>query len=165
MRNKIDWHKGSASLLLCAFLSMAILAAIIIYLLMFSFGYAQSIAVTRCDAIADSTAVYAQSYDYKYNKSQADLMTSLLTTYNNTTSKYYSLSSSLTFPKDDILKVNVVVKTPAFFSTKYVYSPWSTQVKSVDIWGDILVVPDSIGKDNHQTPDTPPNANDADGSV
>ena len=122
--------------------------------------YARAASSTHADAIADSAAVYSQSYDYAYNQSQAEIMTTLLTAYNNGTTGRYELTSDLQFPADDTLTLTCHVQT-------YFYSPSLTghdtftvsdtsTVKSVDIWGDIFVVPDSLGHTSTPPPSFPP---------
>lgn len=163
---KIDWTQGSASLIIMMAMALLAVALLVLYMTITNITYANTIACTRTDAIADSAAIYAQSYDYKYNKAQADIMTTLLTAYNNAASDYYNLTAVLLFPEDDVLTVKSYAATPAFYpdlmGTEQIYGRCETSVKSVDIWGDVLVVPDEIGNQQHEAPDTPPNSGDAD---
>ena len=104
-KHKVDWKQGSASLLVTMCMTLLIVVLMILYMVSANILYANSIAMTRTDAIADSAAVYAQSYDYKYNKSQAEIMTNLLTAYNNQSSDFYSISTGISFSDDNTMNV------------------------------------------------------------
>lgn len=146
--HKVDWKQGSASLLVTMCMTLLIVVLMILYMVSANILYANSIAMTRTDAIADSAAVYAQSYDYKYNKSQAEIMTNLLTAYNNQSSDFYSISTGISFPDDNTMNVKCVVKTPTFYPDlmggDQLYAFDESTVKSVDIYGDVLQVPEDI---------------------
>lgn len=148
MSHKIDWKRGSASLIIMMCLSLLTVFLLVLYMVCMNIMYINSVAATRTDAIADSAALYAQSYDYKYNKSQAEIMTNLLTTYNNSTSDFYSITSSITFPEDNVLKIKTVTQTPTFYpdmmGSDTLYAFTETSVTSVDIYGDVLMVPEEI---------------------
>jgi len=156
---------------------MSLLAVflLVLYMVLVNILYINSVAATRTDAIADSAAIYAQSYDYKYNKAQAEIMVNLLTAYNNTTSDFYSISAGISFPNDNTLKVKTVVSTPAFYpdmmGSDTLYAFTETSVTSVDIFGDVLMVPEEVaitGKDAwRQGIDTSPDVdqNPADGII
>jgi hypothetical protein len=120
----------------------------ILYLVYMNVMYVNIVATTRSDTIADSAAVYAQSYDYKYNKAQAETMVNLLTVYNNRTSDFYNLSTGISFSDDKTLTVKCIASTPTFYpdlmGSDTVYGFAETSVTSVDIWGDVLVVPENI---------------------
>lgn len=145
----ISWKRGSGAIYFC--LILCVLMAFMMMLLMqySDVRFAQDLAASRSDMIADSAAVYAQSYDYKYNKSQAEAMVTLLTTYNNRASNKYELTTSLAFPADDLLTVEAPVKVPKFFSDSekddlFIVKD-SAAVKSIDVFGDIFIVPESMG--------------------
>jgi len=110
--------------------------------------FVQDVASSRADMIADSVAVYAQSYDYKYNKAQASVMSTLLTTYNNNASNKFILTTKLSFPSDDVLNVQTTVKAPVFFpdmaGDEFLVVKDDATVKSVDIFGDVFIVPESM---------------------
>lgn len=156
----INWKSGNGSAYAC--LVIAVMAAFMLVLHMeySNIMYARAASSTHADAIADSAAVYAQSYDYAYNQSQAETMMTLLTAYNNGTTGRYELTSNLQFPADDTLKLTCNVQTYFYYPSlsgheTFTVSDTST-VKSVDIWGDIFVVPDSLGHANTPTPSSPP---------
>jgi hypothetical protein len=166
MSKKISWKKGSASLIIIMATVLMTIYLLLLYMTLTNILYSNTVATTRTDIIADSTAVYAQSYDYKYNKSQADIMATLLTTYNDAVSDSYSLTSNIFFPQDDTLKIKTTVRTRTFYpellGSNFIYSYGEATVKSVDVWGDILVVPSEIGNNNHQYTPTV-DTNDVDG--
>lgn len=152
MKRTIDWHRGSASCLLIMAIAILAVSMMYLYMTIVNIGYTQSIATTRGDAIADSAAVYAQSYDYKYNHAQAELMTSLLTQYNNNASDFYNIETAISFwdgNADDTIKESLTVKTkvsaPAFYpdliGSDKIFAVSESTVSSVDIYGDVLVVP------------------------
>lgn len=152
VKQTINWRRGSASCLLIMAISILAVSMMYLYMTIVNIGYTQSIATTRGDAIADSAAVYAQSYDYKYNHAQAELMTSLLTQYNNNVSDFYNIETAISFGDggtDDTIKESLTIKTkvsaPAFYpdliGSDKIFAVSEATVSSVDIYGDILVVP------------------------
>lgn len=145
---KIDWKRGSASLIIIMCMSLLAVFLLILYMVAMNIMYINSVAATRTDAIADSAAIYAQSYDYEYNKSQAEIMTNLLAAYNNSASDFYNISAGVSFPDDKTLKVKTVVSTPTFYpdmmGSETLYAFTETSVTSVDIYGDVLMVPEDI---------------------
>lgn len=148
-KNKeIDWRKGSASLIMFMCMSLLVVMLLILYMATMNILYANTIVMTRSDAIADSTAVYAQSYDYALNKSQAEKMANLLTTYNNQTSDFYSLATGINFPDDNTMNIRCVVTVPTFYpemmGADQLYSFTDSTVTSVDIYGDVLQVPEDV---------------------
>lgn len=172
-KRQVDWKRGSASLIIIMCMSLLACFLLVLYMTMLNVTYANSIAMTRTDAIADSAAVYAQSYDYDYNKTQAEIMVNLLTTYNNATSDFYKISAAVSFPDDRTLTVKSVVTTPTFYpdmlGDDQLYSLQETTVKSVDIFGDVLQVPSDIATapDGWRDPATRPPVDEdaADGVV
>ena len=60
-KRQVDWKRGSASLIIIMCMSMLACFLLVLYMTMLNVTYANSIAMTRTDAIADSAAVYAQS--------------------------------------------------------------------------------------------------------
>lgn len=148
--NRLDWRRGTASLIICMSITLLIVFLLVLYMTFMNILYANTVATTRADAIADSVAVYAQSYDYEYNRSQAETMTNLLTDYNNNASSFYELETAISFPKDNVLTVKCAVRTPTFYpdmvGSEYVYSYAESTVESVDVWGDVLVVPEDIAQ-------------------
>lgn len=146
---------------------------LILYMTIFNATYISSVAVTRTDAIADSAAVYAQSFDYNYNKSQAEIMTELLKTYNSEAVNPLTYSAEISFVDNvgdrnrnsNTLTVTGRATGPALYpdlmKTDTLTAQSKTTVKSVDIWGDIFVVPDEIGN-NRDTEEPTVDASDAD---
>lgn len=166
MKNrKVDWREGSASLIIVATTCVATIFMLVLYMTFVNITYISSVAITRTDAIADSAAVYAQSYDYNYNKSQAEIMTELLKTYNSDVMTPLSFSAEVSFIDnvgDRNHNSNTLVVTgkatgpamyPSLMNTNTLTARSQTVVKSVDIWGDIFVVPDEIG--NNRDAETP----------
>ena len=148
----INWKRGNGSIyfgLLICVMSVFMMIPLMEYS---NVRFVQDIASSRADMIADSVAVYAQSYDYKYNKSQAATMATLLTTYNNNASNKYELTTNLSFSDDDMLTVKSTVKAPVFFpdmaGDEWLTAHDSSTVKSVDVFGDVFVVPESLGHEN-----------------
>lgn len=160
---KISWRRGNGACYACLIISLMAAVMLVLHMECSNIMYASAVASTRSDMIADSAALYAQSYDYKYNKAQAETMATLLTAYNNGTSGRYELTSSISFPDDDLLTVQCNVQTFFYFpglaghDTLTVYDEAS--VRSVDVWGDIFVVPDSVG--HASAPNTQPPTGDA----
>ncbi len=165
-RKQIDWEKGVATYIIFIPIVILIVFLLFFFLTFTNIYLGKAFAVTRVDAIADSVAVYSQSYDYNYNKSQADTMNSLLTTMNNSTSSFYDLSTTISFDADNVLAVKSTVHVPSFLpgllGTDDIYTHATAKVKSVDIWGDILVVPDELSTNSHQAPSLPITGNGAD---
>lgn len=145
----VSWTRGNGSIYFCLVLCV-VMGYMMMLLMQYSdVRFAQDLAASRSDMIADSAAVYAQSYDYKYNKSQAEAMVTLLTTYNNQASDKYELTTKLAFPADDVLTISATVRVPKFFSSPgdeglFVVKDYAV-VKSVDVFGDIFIVPESMG--------------------
>ena len=86
LRN-INWRRGNGMMMICALivvLSMAFMMMIIEFNGIYITG---AIAQTRADAIADSAASYAVTYDYRLNPREAYEMVALLTAYNSTEAK------------------------------------------------------------------------------
>lgn len=154
MLKKIQWKRGAGVLFLS--MTMCLLCVFLMILLMeFSnINFTRTVSTTRCDAIADSVAVYAQSYDYKYNQRQAENMLQLLTTYNNNASPAYELETTIQFPDEDVLKTTCKAKTepyyPEIMGIDVVTVTNEATVKSVDIYGDIFVVPGDIAQEQHE---------------
>lgn len=172
-KHKIDWRKGSATLIVIAMMCVMSVFMLILYMTIFNITYISSVAITRTDAIADSAAVYAQSYDYNYNKSQAEIMTELLRTYNSDSVTPLTYSAEINFVDnvgDRNRNSNTLIVTgratgpalyPDLMKTKTLTAQSQTTVKSVDIWGDIFVVPDEIGN-NRDTAEPTVDTSDAD---
>ena len=163
---KIDWKKGSGSLLFTCSIAIMSVWLVIFYLAIVSRNYSIAAATTRCDAIADSVAVYAQSYDYKYNHAQAQIMATTLTQYNSEALPNGELTSELSFETGpdsrhpETLTIKVKAKTPAPFAddpNANIVAQAETSVTSVDIYVDILVIPPGQSEvqnniDNYVTP-------------
>lgn len=142
---KIDWKKGSGTLLLVVCLIPVFLLFMVLLSEVGNGFYMRTVSITRADAIADSSALYAQSFDWKYNKPQAEIMNGLLTMLNNGTSDDYEITSTITFPEDDLLTVNVHAEKETFFPALHgkevVNADSEVSVRSLDVYGDILYVP------------------------
>lgn len=164
---EIHWNKGNGAAYACLIISLLAAFLLVMHMEYSNIMYARTISSTRSDAIADSAALYGQSYDYQYNKAQSEIMTTLLTAYNNGASDRYELSSSLDFPADDTLSVTCWAETffyfPGLTGHDLLTVSDKATVKSVDIWGDIFVVPDSLG--HASTPPPVPGGNGGDVSV
>lgn len=108
--------------------------------------YGETLAVTRCDMIADSSAIYAQSYDYNYNRHHAREMTTLLTELNNDAADNCEFFTNISFPSGDVLTIQCVAKVPTTYGDladkDYYYISRYSSVKSVDVYGDVFVVPE-----------------------
>ena len=87
---EISWRRGNGACYACLIISLLAAIMLVLHMECSNIMYASAVASTRSDMIADSAALYAQSYDYKYNKAQAETMATLLTAYNNGT--YYAHS-------------------------------------------------------------------------
>lgn len=164
MNNKIDWKKGNATLLASLAVIMLLVAMTCMYIAFADSMYVSAIASTRADATADAAAIFAQSYDYKYNKAQAGIITSLLGKYNNEASDNYILTTSVTFPYDDVLTVRCEAVIGRIFPgliSPYAATYDEATVKSVDIYGEVVVVPEDFGGPKPEDP-PPPNSEDAD---
>lgn len=161
---RIDWRRGAGSMMLSVAFMLAMIALLVLYLTVFNCTYAATLVSTRTDAIADSVAVYSQSFDYRYNESQGELMRSLLTQYNNS-SDFYDLTTSVDFGEANIttpggnrirqtLTVNGSATVPALYpdlmGTDSLTATASVEVDSVDIFGDTIVVPPE--PEAHETP-------------
>ncbi|NLT15959.1 MAG: hypothetical protein GXY05_16670 [Clostridiales bacterium] len=159
--NTIDWKRGNASVLFCVTVILVMTFIMVILMEYSNIRYANGLAASRSDMIADSAAVYAQSFDFKYNKAQAEEMTRLLTEYNNKDNEKYQLNTKITFSEDlnknDLLTVETTVEVPVFFpglvGTDSVHAKTSTTVASIDIFKGIFVVPESIGHQQQQIQD------------
>lgn len=165
MKRKINWNKGNATLLASMSIILLLVALTWMYIAFADSMYVSAIASTRADATADAAAIYAQSYDYKYNKAQAGIMTTLLGTYNNSTAVDYQLVTSVTFPEDDTLTVRCEAVIGRIFPSlvsPYAAAGHETTVKSVDIYGDVVVVPEGFGDPK---PDDTSQANPGDADI
>ena len=166
MKKKIDWKRGSGTFIATFAITLMTVALTLMYLAFSDSIYTNVIATTRSDAIADAAGIFAQSYDYKYNKGQAGIITTLLGTYNTNASNRYDIVTSVSFPEDDVLTVRCMALIGRIFPSltgTYAAASHDTTVKSVDIWGDVLVVPESVGQ--HSDTSQPPNFNDADATL
>lgn len=149
---EIDWRRGNGAVYFCLVLCVLMCSMMMLLMQYSDVRFTQSLAASRSDMIADSAAVYAQSYDFNYNKPQAETMVTLLTSYNNAASNKYELTTALSFPANNKLTVIAEVMVPKFFATTdgsdmFVVKDSAT-VKSVDVFGDIFVVPESFGHEN-----------------
>ena len=144
--HKINLKQGSGSILLGTAIMLLGLLFIVMMMMYSSLYYGNAVVQTRTDAIADSTAVYAQAFDYNYNQGQAMAMAKELTNRNNEANPVFELTTELKFPEDNILTVNGKVTSPMLYAnivgTNYVFSYAESTVKSVDIYGQIFVIPD-----------------------
>lgn len=143
---QIHWRQGAGVFIVGV--TIMLMAVMFMVLIMESANIqrCQLIADTRSDLIADSTAVYAQSFDYKYNKEQGRAMVSLLTDKNNEVSSGFQIRTDLTYLEDDTLNVSCICETNTFYpgiiGVASVIKQASATVKSVDVYGDVLYVPD-----------------------
>lgn len=148
----INWKRGNGSIYFGLIICVMAVFMMIMLMEFSNVRFVQDITSSRADMIADSVAVYAQSYDYKYNKSQAATMATLLTTYNNNASNKYDLTTNLSFSGDDVLTVKSTVKAPVFFpglaGNEWLTAHDSSTVKSVNVFGNVFVVPESLGHKN-----------------
>lgn len=168
MKRTINWKRGNATLIASLAIIFLILTMTWLYMVLADSMYVNAVAATRADATADAAAIYAQSYDYKYNKAQAGIMTTLLGTYNNAAAdgKYW-LVTTVTFPEDDVLTVRcdaAIARVFPDYAGPYAVNSFETTVKSVDIYGDVVVVPDGFG-DPKPEDDRVSNPGDADISM
>lgn len=143
---RIQRKRGSGMILMGVYMSLLALLLCILVSEYANVMYGEVLAVSRCDTIADSAAVYAQSYDYAYNKNDARDMAYLLSELNNEAlGDNLTLSSTITFPADNILSVQCYTQIPTGYEgitgDLYYYASHTTSVKSVDVYGDIFVVP------------------------
>lgn len=126
---------------------MMILGILFIILMMIysSLFYGKAVVQTRTDAIADSAAVYGQAFDYKYNQGQAIAMTEELVKRNNEENPVFELNAQIDFPEDDLLTIHGEVTSPMLYSnltgTNTITSNAESSVRSVDVYGDIWVIP------------------------
>lgn len=156
----IQWKKGAGVFLLSTMMCLLCLLLMVLIMEFATVNYTEALASTRSDLIADAVAVYAQSYDYCFNERQAEQMCSLLTTYNNASSQY-TLTTSISFPSEpprvssmdrvaDVVTVDCVATTkpyyPELFGTDSISIRKSSTVRSVDIYGDIFVVPGDLAE-------------------
>lgn len=146
---KIDWKRGSGTLVIMAAIIVLITFSLWLYLTVFNVTFTRSLVTTKADIIADSVAAYAQSYDYQYNQSQAELMTNILTQLNSSSTRGLALSTQLTFSDGSggNIKQSMHVRCDAEFDSLLpgiggtVHASSDATVDSVDVFGDIFVVP------------------------
>lgn len=124
-----------------------ILLVVILTALMVEYNnasFAKILAMTYSDSMADSVAVYSQSYDYQYNKGQARTMLETLTEYNQQYTPY-QIDTEISFPDDNVLTVSCSAEIPTVFSAltgrDKITAIQKTTVRSVDVYKDIFVVP------------------------
>lgn len=143
---KINLKRGAGTFLYGSVLMMLGVLFFILIMEYSSISYNHIVADTRSDLIADSTAVYAQSFDYKYNQAQAKMMCDILTEKNNEASDYFNISSELSFPSDDVLTVECLCETPTFYknliNVDKIVTKGNCTVRSVDAFNNVLYVPD-----------------------
>ena len=155
MIRKIKWNKGSGVLFLGVLVSMMALVLMILVMEFSNIQFCNTLSQTRADLIADSSAIYAQSYDYNYNQRQAEIMAELLTAYNNSVSEKYDIETVLSFPEDDTLTLSCTTYVhtyyPQLMGKTIIYTQNESTVKSVDIYGDIFVVPESLSNYDSMT--------------
>lgn len=165
-KKKIDWKRGSGIFVMMPFLLVFFLIGMLLYMCFFNIMYANTIAMTRSDTIADSVATYSQSYDYKFNRGQAVEMTNELVRLNNLqeiqkpdSQRLYTLANyqshtlgttGTTLGVQDTLVLEGEVQMRTFYpsimgGTEAFCVKTETEVSSVDIYGDVFVVPDDIG--------------------
>lgn len=165
-KRKMDWNRGSGIFVMMPFLLVFFLVGMLLYMCFLNIMYANTIAMTRSDAIADSVATYSQSYDYKFNHGQAIEMTTELVRLNNLqesqkpdNQRLYTLANFQTRTlgktgtaqgvQDTLLldgEVQMRTFYPSFMGGTEAFCVKShTEVSSVDIYGDVFVVPDDIG--------------------
>lgn len=160
----IQWNRGIVSIMSTLIIVLFMFSLLALLLFYNNMHLTSILSMTRADAIADGTAVYAQSYDYAYNKPQAEQMASLLTVYNKNSSPGESLQATMTFGiAGDTLTIHCWTTSPNAFqkvSGESLTIGASSTVRSKNIWGDIFVVPGEIGDANHEIPniEPPPNA-------
>lgn len=140
---QIKWREGNSILVLGTF---AIVLVVFFGLLIAQLSqnlYLDIVCTTRADAIADSTALYAQSYDYQYNKSQAEIMSEIMTDANNDNSNYH-IVTEIDFIDDNTLAVYCEAETERFVQLNGVdptiSSSTITEVRSVDPYGKGIII-------------------------
>lgn len=142
---KIELRKGSGVFFIGCTLCLLAIFLTILYVETANAMYSNTIAMTRSDIIADSSAVFSQSYDYNYNQDQARIMGALLTDLNNESNPNYEISSVMYFPEDNVLTVDCTAKTKSsytsFTGVDFYSSTKTSTIRSVDVYGEILVVP------------------------
>ncbi len=160
---QIQWNQGVVCIMSILVITIFLFALVALMMWYSNYFYCSTISMTRADAIADGVAVYAQSFDYEYNKAQGDIMTSLLTRENNELSNKYTLDTSLVYgDRNDQLTIWCTAVAPNLFPSvagETIEVQSNTTVTSVDIWGDIFIVPDSMG--THVTPTPAPAPSDS----
>lgn len=142
---QIRWKRGSAAMLLGVFIMLIGVSLLLLVTECGNLYWANTVVTTRVDAVADGAAVYAQSYDWKLNKPQAQIMTAMLTTANDDDTDRYKLFTSVTFEDDTKMTVKGTVSTdylyPSYHDTEEYIVSAQTNVEAIDAYGDILVVP------------------------
>jgi len=145
---RINWKKGSGVFLLSTMTFLLAVAFMSLIMEYSNIQYCNTVSTTRADLIADSVAVYAQSYDYNYNERQAESMSELLTSYNNSTSTKFEIETRINFPETDTLELECIAYVRTYYPQlvgKYLFYLSNTStVKSVDIYGDIFVIPGNL---------------------
>lgn len=141
----IDWHKGNGCMLFCSLMLLVGLYLMIFVMEVGNLQYTRSASMVRADAIADSSAVFAQSFDWNYNKPQAEIMAAYLTTFNNAANDEFDLTTEITFPEDNLLTVKTAVTRgtyyPSLAGESSVTYHATSSVRSLDVYGKILLVP------------------------
>lgn len=148
---KFSHRKGAGTMLLGLTVMMLALVFMILLVEQSRVSYAQTIAQTRGDAIADSVAVYAQAWqiDYSYNQEQARSMLDTITELNDPSHgdnvNGFDIQTAISFPADDILTVSCTAKVLSAYpnitnSSSYTFLKESS-VKSKNIYEDVVIVP------------------------
>ena len=115
LKGKICWKSGNASLISASFLLLLGVVLIILLTECSNLYWCNTVVTTRTDAIADGAALYAQSYDWKLNKPQAQIMSAMLTTANDSDTDRYKLSTSVSFQDDSTMTVKGTASTKYFY--------------------------------------------------
>lgn len=141
----ISIKKGSGVFFIGCLLCLLAILMTILYVETSNAMYSSTVAMTRSDIIADSSAVFSQSYDYNYNQDQARTMGTLLTDLNNDCNSRYEISSSVYFPAENEIAVDCTAKAKSSYTSltgvDYYASTKTSVVRSVDIYGDVMVIP------------------------
>jgi hypothetical protein len=144
----INWENGNGMLLMSVFITLVGLMFMFLVMEYNNVYAVGAVAQTRADAIADSTAVYAVSYDNTFNSRAAYEQTVLLTAYNNNEKTPINTSLDI-IPdgsgKNTRLEVFVTAVGKFFFSRSENGETFEVTRKSgveiVDTAPDVVVIP------------------------
>jgi hypothetical protein len=139
---RINWRNGSASILLSVFFTLAGLALMMLVMEYGNVYSVDAVSQTRADAIADSTAVYALSYDSTFNRREAYEQSILLTAYNS--SERTPLRSEIEVIPDSEGK-NTKIEVKAIARGRFFF-PGVTGAETFEITNEAAV--EAVGNDD-----------------